>query len=159
MPTFLYFSLTETLLIDSRSHSDYKFLQNSLDYANGIDDQELWQETEDAANVLGFTDEQRIAMYKTCAGILHWGNGKFKQRPREEQAEVADSECKIMNYRFVVAFSPRLNHVNIFRKWRAITAIAVTCCCCLYFHIICEHEFNLKHIKFDWKLSLTLASF
>ena len=105
MPTFVCFSLTETLLIDSRSHSDYKFLQNSLDFANGIDDNELWQETEDAANVLGFTDEQRIAMYKTCAGILHWGNGKFKQRPREEQAEVAESECKIMNYRFCSSIS------------------------------------------------------
>ena len=38
-------------------------------------------------------------MYKTCAGILHWGNGQFKQRPREEQAEVADSagkgDCKV----------------------------------------------------------------
>jgi hypothetical protein len=33
-------------------------------------------------------------MYKTCAGILHWGNGQFKQRPREEQAEVADSAGK-----------------------------------------------------------------
>ena len=62
-----------------------------MNFANGIDDDELWAETEEAAQVLGFTDEQRIAMYKTCAGILHWGNGQFKQRPREEQAEVADS--------------------------------------------------------------------
>ena len=29
-------------------------------------------------------------MYKVCAACLHWGNAKFKQRPREEQAEVAD---------------------------------------------------------------------
>lgn len=87
-------SHVETLLIESRRHDDYKFLENSVDFADGIDDHELWQETEDAANILGFTDDQRIAMYKTCAGILHWGNGKFKQRPREEQAEVADAACK-----------------------------------------------------------------
>lgn len=84
----------ETLLIDSRKHDDYKFLENSVDFANGIDDDELWEETEEAARVLGFSDDQRIAMYKTCAGILHWGNGKFKQRPREEQAEVAEAEGK-----------------------------------------------------------------
>lgn len=69
-------------------------MANSVDFAPGIDDNELWEETEEAARVLGFSDEQRIAMYKTCAGILHWGNGQFKQRPREEQAEVADSAGK-----------------------------------------------------------------
>ena len=31
-------------------------------------------------------------MYKVCAACLHWGNAKFKQRPREEQAEVADQK-------------------------------------------------------------------
>lgn len=31
-----------------------------------------------------------MGMYKVCAACLHWGNAKFKQRPREEQAEVAD---------------------------------------------------------------------
>ena len=88
---FLISYFLETLLIDSRKHDDYKFLESSVPFANGIDDDELWAETEEAARVLGFTDEQRISMYKTCAGILHWGNGQFKQRPREEQAEVADS--------------------------------------------------------------------
>ena len=63
-----------------------------MDFAQGIDDNELWDETEEAAQILGFSDEERVSMYKTCAGILHWGNGQFKQRPREEQADVADSK-------------------------------------------------------------------
>ena len=29
-------------------------------------------------------------MYKICAAILNFGNMKFKQKPRDEQAEVAD---------------------------------------------------------------------
>ena len=96
-------------MITSRKHDDYKFLENSVDFADGIDDLELWQETEDAANVLGFTDEQRIAMYKTCAGILHWGNGKFKQRPREEQAEVAEAEGKCFERGFTNVESTSIN--------------------------------------------------
>ena len=29
-------------------------------------------------------------MFKICAAILNFGNMKFKQKPRDEQAEVAD---------------------------------------------------------------------
>lgn len=45
---------------------------------------------QEAANTLGFAPEEKFAMYKICAACMHWGNAKFKQRPREEQAEVAD---------------------------------------------------------------------
>ena len=47
-----------------------------------------------AADTLGFTPEEKLSMYKICAACLHWGNAKFKQRPREEQAEVADPKGK-----------------------------------------------------------------
>ena len=50
---------------------------------------------QEAANVLGFTEEEKFGMYKICAACLHWGNSKFKQRPREEQAEVADPKGKM----------------------------------------------------------------
>ena len=46
--------------------------------------------SQEAAQTLGFTNEEKMGMYKICAACLHWGNSKFKQRPREEQAEVAD---------------------------------------------------------------------
>jgi len=36
---------------------------------------------------MGFTDEERLNLYKLVAGIMHMGEMKFKQRPREEQAE------------------------------------------------------------------------
>ena len=51
---------------------------------------------QEAANVLGFSPEEKLSMYKICAACLHWGNSKFKQRPREEQAEVADPKGKRM---------------------------------------------------------------
>ena len=50
---------------------------------------------QEAAAVLGFTSEEKFAMYKICAACLHWGNSKFKQRPREEQAEIADPKGKM----------------------------------------------------------------
>ena len=40
--------------------------------------------------MLGFSPEEQDSMFKICAAILNFGNMKFKQKPRDEQAEVAD---------------------------------------------------------------------
>jgi len=37
--------------------------------------------------VLGFPEEEKMSLYKTTCAVLHFGEMKFKQRPREEQAE------------------------------------------------------------------------
>lgn len=39
-------------------------------------------------NVLGFTDDEKMSMFKTVAGTLHFGNIEVKQRPREEWATI-----------------------------------------------------------------------
>lgn len=36
---------------------------------------------------MGFEDEEVQNLYRSVAGIMHMGEMKFKQRPREEQAE------------------------------------------------------------------------
>lgn len=48
-----------------------------------------WQE---AFDVLGFSSEEKVGVYKLTGGIMHFGNMKFKQKPREEQAEVDTTE-------------------------------------------------------------------
>lgn len=45
-----------------------------------------------AFDVLGFTTEEKMNIYKLTAGIMHFGNMKFKQKPREEQADVDTTE-------------------------------------------------------------------
>ena len=37
--------------------------------------------------MMGFEQSEKDNMYKLCAAIMHMGEMKFKQRPREEQAE------------------------------------------------------------------------
>ncbi|KAI5257289.1 Myosin-13 [Manis pentadactyla] len=41
-----------------------------------------------AFDVLGFSAEEKMGIYELTGGIMHFGNMKFKQKPREEQAEV-----------------------------------------------------------------------
>jgi myosin protein heavy chain len=38
-------------------------------------------------DVLGFTAEEKVSVYKIVASVMHLGTMKFRQRGREEQAE------------------------------------------------------------------------
>ena len=56
---------------------------------------------QEAFAVLGFTDEEKITLYKCTSAVMQFGDMKFKQRPREEQAEAdgtaeAERVCEIM---------------------------------------------------------------
>ncbi|KAK2522712.1 hypothetical protein Q9966_012367 [Columba livia] len=54
-----------------------------------------------AIDILGFTADEKTAIYKLTGAVMHYGNLKFKQKPREEQAEpdgteVADKAAYLM---------------------------------------------------------------
>jgi myosin heavy subunit len=46
--------------------------------------------------VLGFTPDEKNSLYKITAAIVHFGEMKFKQAPREEQAECDGTAGKIL---------------------------------------------------------------
>ena len=39
-------------------------------------------------DVLGMDKEEQVSLFRTVAGILHFGNIEVKQRPREEWATI-----------------------------------------------------------------------
>lgn len=41
-------------------------------------------------NKFQFTDTEKFELFALVAGVMHMGEMRFKQRPREEQAEVDD---------------------------------------------------------------------
>ncbi|KAL0200624.1 hypothetical protein M9458_003811, partial [Cirrhinus mrigala] len=45
-----------------------------------------------AFDILGFTQEEKNSVYKLTGAIMHYGNMKFKQKQREEQAEADGTE-------------------------------------------------------------------
>jgi hypothetical protein len=58
-----------------------------------------------ALDVLGFLPDWKYGCYKLIGAIMHFGNMKFKQKPREEQLEADGTESK--NYvenRFTILF-------------------------------------------------------
>lgn len=44
---------------------------------------------QEAFGVPGFTPEEKMTVYKLTGRVMHFGNMKFKQKPREEQADVS----------------------------------------------------------------------
>ena len=52
---------------------------------------------QEAIDALGFNHDEKYGMYRGTAAILHMGELKFKQRPREEQADIdGRAEAEIM---------------------------------------------------------------
>ncbi|XP_063611343.1 myosin heavy chain, muscle-like [Penaeus indicus] len=71
---------------------DYHFVSQGKVTVPSIDDKEDMQFTHDAFDILNFTNEERENCYKVTASIMHFGNCKFRQRGREEQAEPDGTE-------------------------------------------------------------------
>ncbi|KAL4692604.1 hypothetical protein H8959_016414 [Pygathrix nigripes] len=78
--------LLDMLLITNNPY-DYAFISQGETTVASIDDAEELMATDNAFDVLGFTTEEKNSMYKLTGAIMHFGNMKFKQKQREEQAE------------------------------------------------------------------------
>ncbi|XP_032136166.1 myosin-2 isoform X2 [Sapajus apella] len=92
--------LIELLLITTNPY-DYPFISQGEILVASIDDSEELLATDSAIDILGFTPEEKSGLYKLTGAVMHYGNMKFKQKQREEQAEpdgteVADKTAYLM---------------------------------------------------------------
>ncbi|ELW53085.1 Myosin-8 [Tupaia chinensis] len=83
--------LIEMLLITTNPY-DYPFVSQGEISVASIDDQEELIATDTAIDILGFTNEEKVSIYKLTGAVMHYGNMKFKQKQREEQAEPDGTE-------------------------------------------------------------------
>ncbi|XP_032677926.1 myosin heavy chain, muscle isoform X5 [Odontomachus brunneus] len=72
--------------------NDYYFVSQGKTTIPNVDDGEECLLTDQAFDVLGFTQEEKDDIYKITAAVMHMGGMKFKQRGREEQAEADGTE-------------------------------------------------------------------
>ncbi|MBN3304453.1 MYH7 protein, partial [Amia calva] len=83
--------LLEMLLVTNNPY-DYAFISQGETTVPSIDDADELMATDNAFDVLGFTQEEKNSIYKLTGAIMHYGNMKFKQKQREEQAEADGTE-------------------------------------------------------------------
>ena len=95
---------------------------------------DVWQ---DSFAVLGFDEPEKMSLYRCTTAVLHFGEMKFKQRPREEQAE-ADGTAGSWIFSWY-----SVNHKNLFRRWRFSIPNVLTC-----------RNWLLRHR--EWRISLKI---
>ncbi|KAL7887057.1 hypothetical protein AOLI_G00047780 [Acnodon oligacanthus] len=83
--------LLEMLLITNNPY-DYAYISQGETQVASINDADELVATDEAFDVLGFTQEEKNGIYKLTGAIMHFGNTKFKQKQREEQAEADGTE-------------------------------------------------------------------
>jgi len=66
---------------------DYSFVSQGKTKVESIDDNEELEYTEDAFNVLGFQETEKFECYMLTAAVMTFGEVRFIQKGRDEQAE------------------------------------------------------------------------
>uniref|UniRef100_A0A3B4WTX9 Myosin-11-like n=1 Tax=Seriola lalandi dorsalis TaxID=1841481 RepID=A0A3B4WTX9_SERLL len=78
----------ELLLEDFNS---YRFLRAGHVEIPGQEDDEMFVETLEAMEIMGFTEEERLGMLKVVSTVLQLGNIKFEKERNSEQATMPDN--------------------------------------------------------------------
>ncbi|XP_058451361.1 myosin heavy chain, muscle isoform X21 [Malaya genurostris] len=83
--------LKEKCLLSNNIY-DYMVIAQGKTTIPSVDDAEEMGLTDEAFNVLGFTQDEKDNIYRITAAVMHMGGMKFKQKGREEQAEADGTE-------------------------------------------------------------------
>ncbi|VDN05654.1 unnamed protein product [Thelazia callipaeda] len=99
----IYYQLMSEELRLTKDLKYYHFCAQAELTIEGVDDKEEMRLTQEAFDIMGFEDHETHDLYANVAGIMHMGEMKFKQRPREEQAEPdGDEDAKNAGFCFRV---------------------------------------------------------
>uniref|UniRef100_A0A2K6TYP3 Myosin-7B n=1 Tax=Saimiri boliviensis boliviensis TaxID=39432 RepID=A0A2K6TYP3_SAIBB len=82
----------QDMLLLSMNPYDYHFCSQGVITVDNMNDGEELIATDHAMDILGFSMDEKCACYKIVGALLHFGNMKFKQKQREEQAEADGTE-------------------------------------------------------------------
>ncbi|KAM3865194.1 myosin-11a isoform 2-T2 [Diretmus argenteus] len=81
--------LREELLLEP--FTNYRFLSAGHVQISGQNDDELYEETMEAMNIMGLSEDERIGILKVCSAVMHLGNIEFKKERNQEQATMPDN--------------------------------------------------------------------
>lgn len=70
----------------------YHFIAQGMTTIDNVDDAEEMRLTDEAFDILNFSQQEKVDLFKCTGAIMHFGNSQWKQRPREEQAETDGTE-------------------------------------------------------------------
>nr|CAB3264111.1 myosin-7 [Phallusia mammillata] len=71
---------------------DYQWISQGVLTVDNMDDKQEFAFTDEAFDVLGFTEDEKVGSYRLTCGVMVFGSMRYKQKPRDEQAEVDSVE-------------------------------------------------------------------
>lgn len=96
--------LKQELLLDNMDVKDFTYTRDGHDTITGVSDKEEWDSLIEAFLVMGFSDEEQVAILRTIAAVLHLGNITVVKESRSaDQARlnpdakaIAGRACKLL---------------------------------------------------------------
>merc|ERR1719457_84242 len=83
---------------------DYFWISQGVTKVEGMDDKEEFDLTDEPFHVLGFDPEDEMGAFRITSGVCNFGSMTYKQKPRDEQAEVDSVDvADIVSYLFGVS--------------------------------------------------------
>lgn len=77
--------------------NDFYYLnQGSSPYIDGVNDSDNFEETLNALNLLGFSEEEQRCIFKVLAAVLHLGNVNFVECTISTENEQDQEGCTIL---------------------------------------------------------------
>ncbi|KAG2460528.1 MYH4 protein, partial [Polypterus senegalus] len=97
--------LIDMLLVTTNPY-DFPYISQGEIAVKSIDDTVELMATDEAIDILGFNADEKMGIYKLTGAVMHYGNMKFKQKQREEQAEPDGTEGELYIHFVNVASHP-----------------------------------------------------
>merc|ERR1712127_997693 len=83
--------MSKEIMLEANA-SKYFYINQGMLTIDRLDDAQEMKDTKKAFDILMFTQKQQMDLFKITSAVANWGNTKWKQRPREEQAEPESNE-------------------------------------------------------------------
>ncbi|XP_066277717.1 myosin-7-like isoform X1 [Branchiostoma lanceolatum] len=85
---------TEKLLLVNDAR-EYRYISEGDVTIAGVDDREEMRFTDEAFDILGFSNDEKIQVYRLVSGICHYGNMKFKERGEQAECDGMEAAEKV----------------------------------------------------------------
>lgn len=86
--------LRDALFLTNLDIEDFAYLRGGNDTIAGVSDRDEWNFLIEAFHVMGFSEEEQHAIFRTIAAVLHIGNVAAKQESRASDQAMLTAEAK-----------------------------------------------------------------
>lgn len=86
--------LLDALYLSNMDFEDFAYLRGGNDTIGGVSDRDEWNSLLEAFHIMGFSEQDQFAVFRTIAAVLHIGNVAARQESRASDQAMLTPEAK-----------------------------------------------------------------